>query len=339
VPGVGAGHDGSMTGAELLTEAVAELYASDLDAFIERRRVLAAQARSAGEASAAKRIAGLRKPTRSAWVINQLVRADPSVTPGLDALGDQLRAAEAALDGAKIRELSRARRQLIDTLVRRALALSGQPSPPAALREEVTATFSAALADPQVAAELAAGTLLRPAHRAGFGSGTGPPQSGTEPSRAGTEPPLALVPSPGNRRPGPAATRPATPARPATQTAAAQTAAAQAAAEAAEAQAAAEARAAAEAQAKADREHRQAIAEAEQAVADADVAADAAVQAEQEQERAIQIMEEQLADTRQRLVGARQGLAEARLQARLAKSAQQKARQALGRLGRFPSAR
>lgn len=328
-----AGHDGSMTSAELLTEAVAELYASDLDAFIERRRVLAARARSAGEASAAKRIAGLRKPTRSAWVINQLVRADPSVTPGLAALGDQLRAAEAALDGAKIRELSRTRRQLIDTLVRQALALSGQPSPPAALREEVTATFSAALADPQVAAELATATLLRPAHRAGFGSGTEPPPSVTEPP-SGTEPPLALVPSPGARRPGPAATTQATPARPAAQTAAAQ--AASQAAEAAEAQAIAKAQAAAEAQAQAqaDRAHRQAMAEAEQAVTDADVAADAAVQAEQEQERAIQIIEEQLADTRQRLDRARQGLADARLQGRQAKSAQHKARQALGRLQR-----
>ena len=41
------------------------------------------------------------------------------------------------------------------------------PAPPAALREEVTATLDAAIADPEVAANL--GTLVRAAHWAGFG--------------------------------------------------------------------------------------------------------------------------------------------------------------------------
>ena len=109
-----------MSGAELLSEAVAELYACDLAAFTERRTALAARARAAGEASAAKQIAALRKPTRSAWAINQLVRADPSVPSRLAALGDELRAAEAELDGEKIRELSLARRQLDEALVRQA---------------------------------------------------------------------------------------------------------------------------------------------------------------------------------------------------------------------------
>ena len=63
-----------VTGAGLLSEAATELYASDLETFTERRAVLAARARAAGERSVAKEIAGLRKPTRSAWVINRLVR-------------------------------------------------------------------------------------------------------------------------------------------------------------------------------------------------------------------------------------------------------------------------
>ena len=41
------------------------------------------------------------------------------------------------------------------------------PAAPAAVREEVAATFDAALADPEVAANL--GTLVRAAHWAGFG--------------------------------------------------------------------------------------------------------------------------------------------------------------------------
>ena len=193
------GHDGRVAGTDLLSEAVAELYASDPDAFTARRGVLAAQARAAGEAAEAKKIAGLRKPTRSAWVVNHLVRADPSVASRLAALGDELRAAERSLDGAKIRELSLARRQLIDALVQQAVRLAGQDSPPAALREEVTSTFRAALADPEFAERLGAGTLLHAERWAGFGSGAAPA--------------LVLVPATG-RSPATSATAPVPPASP-----------------------------------------------------------------------------------------------------------------------------
>jgi len=154
---------------DLLADAVAELYQLDPDEFMARRQDLADQARAAGDPAAAKQITGLRKPTRSAWVVNRLVRADPDVTARLAALADELRDAERSPQGARIRELSAARARLVDELTRQ--ALSELPAPPAALREEVTATFDAALADPQVAANL--GTLVRAAHWAGFGLNTG----------------------------------------------------------------------------------------------------------------------------------------------------------------------
>ncbi len=312
-------HDGRVAGADLLTEAVEELYAADPDVFTERRGMLAAQARAAGQGPVAKAIAGLRKPTRSAWVINQLVRADPGVPVRLAALGDELRAAEAALDGAKIRELSLARRQLIDALVRRALDVSGPSSPPAALREEVTATFGAALADPKVADQLAAGTLLRVERHAGFDLPTlsaltlVPPLAGERPAAAGTADPHADA----------QAEAPAEAAADAQAEAAAETAAAEAAAAEAEAETAA-AKAAEAARLSAERAHGQAIAAAEQAVADTVRAADAASEAEREQEDAVRRLEEQLAAARQRL-------GEARLQARQARSAQRTARHKLDR--------
>jgi hypothetical protein len=154
--------------AGYLRDAVAALYSCDPDEFTERRKVLAGHAREAGDKALARTIAGLRKPTRSAWVINQLVRADPDAVPRMTALGDELRAAEQALDGARIRELSRTRRDLVVSLLRQAFATVGQPAPSAALRDEVTATLSAALADPRVASQLQAGTLLRAVHRDGF---------------------------------------------------------------------------------------------------------------------------------------------------------------------------
>ncbi len=82
--------------------------------------------------------------------------------------------AQSSLDGTALRDLSLQRRQLIDALARQAFTVAGQPSPPAATRDEVTATLAAALADPQVAERVRAGTLDRAAHAEGFaGNGFG----------------------------------------------------------------------------------------------------------------------------------------------------------------------
>ena len=148
---------------DLLADAKAELYQGDPEGFMARRGELVAQAREAGEAAAAKQIGALRKPTRSAWVVNRLVRADPEVTGRLAALAAELH--QAGLDGGQIRELTAARARLVDELTRQ--ALDDLPAAPAAVREEVSATLDAALADPEVAANL--GTLVRAAHWAGFG--------------------------------------------------------------------------------------------------------------------------------------------------------------------------
>ena len=152
---------------DLLADAVAELYEADPDGFTGRRQELATRARDAGEPAVAKQIAALRKPTRSAWVVNRLVREDPEVRARLDEISADLRAAAGSADGGRIRELTAARARLVDELTRQALQVSDLPAPPAALREEVTATLDAAIADPEVAANL--GTLVRAAHWAGFG--------------------------------------------------------------------------------------------------------------------------------------------------------------------------
>jgi hypothetical protein len=148
---------------DLLEDAKADLYEADPDGFTARRQELSDHAREAGQPAVAKQIAGLRKPTRSAWVVNRLVRSDPEVRARLDALAADLR--EAA-DGARLRELTTARSRLVDELTRTALA--GLPAPPAALREEVTATLDAAIADPEVAGRL--GSLARAEKYAGFGT-------------------------------------------------------------------------------------------------------------------------------------------------------------------------
>jgi len=130
----------------------------------------------------AKKITGLRKPTRSAWVVNRLVRSDPDVRSRLDGLAADLREASG---GGRLRELTAARSKLVDELTR--TALEGLPGPPAALREEVSATLDAAIADPEVAASL--GTLVRAARYAGFGSfGAAPPAAAPRKTKAPAEP-------------------------------------------------------------------------------------------------------------------------------------------------------
>lgn len=162
------------TDNDLVGQAIAELYAADPDEFVDRRRTLVAAARADGDADAAKQIAALRKPTRSAWTVNVLARDDPPAVQRLLDLGDDLRQAEHELDGARLRELSTVRRQLVDDLARRAFMVTEQPAPPAVVREEVLSTLSAAVADPQVADQVGAGTLLRAAHWDGFGSAIRP---------------------------------------------------------------------------------------------------------------------------------------------------------------------
>jgi hypothetical protein len=309
-----------VTSDDLLGEAVGELYGADPEEFTRRRGELAAAARSAGQAAVARQIAGLRKPTRSAWMINRLVRSDPDAAARLATLGEELRAAELSGDGARIRESSQARRELIATLVPQALAASGEHNPPAALREEITATFSAALADPDVAGQIQHATLLRPARRVGFGT-VQPPE-------------LALVPPPPASRP---AARPA--ARPARKPAATAAGRGRRRAEAEPERRRAEAetererrRAEAEAErerrraeAEAQRERRRARVEAERTLADADRVAQAARQGEQQRRDALQRLEQQLTE-------ARHLLRDASAEARRAEAARRRAQRALDRL-------
>lgn len=298
----------------LVREAAAELYAGDPAGFIQRRGDLAAQARASGEGAAAKAITGLRKPTRSAWVVNRLVHSDPDVPSRLTALGDDLRDAGRSLDGRRLRELSQARRDLIAALTRQALVGAGQRDAPAALQEEVAATLSAAVADPEVAAELAAGTLVRPVERSGFGFG--PSENAGEDAGQDGDAPRYVAP-PARKRAGPERaggqrTKRASPDRAERE---------QAERERAEREAE---RARAERE-QAERERREAITAAEQAVQQAVQAADAAQSAERARAEAVGELEQQLEDAQDLLAGAKR-------RSRAAAAALRDARRALDRL-------
>jgi hypothetical protein len=335
-------------GAGTVDSAAAELYAAPPEEFTERRKALAAQARAAGDREAARQIIALRKPTRAAWVVNRLVRAAPEAPATLADLAGRLRDAEQARDGHLLRELSARRRTLIDDLTRQAFTAAGLPDSPPALRDEVTSTLAAALADPDVAASLAAGTVSRAATWSGFGlasqlpdepSGdsaypdaapaqdaqeaqealapiplppqaprTLPPQrsrSAARPASGGQSP----VPGATTAAPGGAPARSSRPARPADLTPAPVSRLAPRRSPPGQA----------------DAPDRSPVEDAERAVATATEIAAAAAAAEE-------LLEDRVRDLEQQLTKARADLADARLKARHAESAERKARQALARL-------
>jgi chromosome segregation ATPase len=155
-------HHGAMPGDEL-----DELYGVRPEEFTALRSRLAAAAKKRGDAATAKRISTARKPTTAAWVVNRLVQTNEDVKRSLTDLGERLHAAHAAMDGAAIRELSSEQRSLVDELARAAFEGAEVTNPSATLREDVTGTLQAAVADPDVAGRL--GHLAKAERWSGFG--------------------------------------------------------------------------------------------------------------------------------------------------------------------------
>lgn len=154
-----------------VNEAADELYAASPDDFLAARTTLVKQAKEAGDKALAKQITALRKPTRSAWLVNLVARAEPDRVSELVALGAALQEAQQAMDGDALRKLSKDRRTLIDALARRAGELgraSGHPAPDGAI-QEVSQSLQAALGDPAVAEQVRAGRLASAVAYGGFG--------------------------------------------------------------------------------------------------------------------------------------------------------------------------
>ena len=156
-----------------LASAAEELYALSPGDFTAARDERAAQARTSGNRDLARAIGALRRPTVSAWLVNQVVREAGDQVGELLALGESLRQAQKNLAGEQVRELSARRRQLVAGLVAEAKRLAERDGRPAGLQveREVEATLQAALADADAAAAVRAGCLASPLSYAGLGVG------------------------------------------------------------------------------------------------------------------------------------------------------------------------
>ena len=154
-----------------LDTAANELYALSPDDFIERRQQLVAEARQAQDRELANQIGQLRRPTRTAWLINLLARHEPEPLNALFELGAALQDAQQRMAGDELRQLSAERRKTVDALAQRAVELGrehGYNAPDGAV-QEVGQTLQSALGDREIADVLRAGRLTQAVTYGGFG--------------------------------------------------------------------------------------------------------------------------------------------------------------------------
>lgn len=183
-----------------LDEVARRLYARPPEEFTKARDEAARAARASGDQALAGEIGKLRRPTQAAWLANLLALRRADDVAAWLALGEEMRDAHHQLSGARLRDLSARRTELVDELVAAARELAADTGrhPAEGTMAELRATLRAALADPDVADALRAGRVRRAATYSGLGfAASGEPAAeatATEPSTIGQERPrLRLV--------------------------------------------------------------------------------------------------------------------------------------------------
>jgi hypothetical protein len=188
------------------------LYAEAPETFVRARDALAKELGRAGDRDRAAAVKALRKPTITAWALNQLSRARTTDVEHLVATGEELRAAQRdALEGGdpdRLRDARRAYDDAVDelaALAERMLSDSGRPAGPT-VRDRLTATLRAAGAGDEARDLLRAGRLVTELEPSGFGFGD-------DVAHGDLPAPARPRPAPSRRAParGP---RPAAPSRP-----------------------------------------------------------------------------------------------------------------------------
>jgi hypothetical protein len=167
---------------ELATELAGdELFGLPPEEFVAARDEVARRLRREGDAEAARRVKALRRPSLSAWAVNQLARSQQRALEGLLAAGERLRAAhQAALaggDAAELRAATRAEREAVAGLVSAALDRLREAGHPTTetTRDRIAATLHAAAASPEAADLVRHGRLIADLDPSGFGAAPGGP--------------------------------------------------------------------------------------------------------------------------------------------------------------------
>jgi hypothetical protein len=150
------------------------LYGLPLDEFTSERNALARDLQKAGRKDDAEEVRALKKPSNTAWAVNQLARREPAKIAGLVKAGDALRKAQRDVLGGKdadVREASRAQHDLADELLEDARAVLEEAGSKAtqAAAQRILATLRAASIDPAATKALREGRLTDDVEAVGFG--------------------------------------------------------------------------------------------------------------------------------------------------------------------------
>ncbi len=177
-------------------EELGRLYGARFDDFVAERDALAKRVRAEGERELAAEVGKLKKPSRAAWAVNQVVRADRAAAKRLLDAGERLESAQGkALGGggqAALREAISEHHDAVEGLmaaIEPAVADDGPLSP--SVLDRARETLRAVAGDPELRRELAAGRVTRDRQPVGFGAAAtetpaptrGRPKSGPSPAR------------------------------------------------------------------------------------------------------------------------------------------------------------
>ena len=155
------------------------LFHGPLDEFTAARNELAKSLRSDGEAEAADWVKGLKKPSRAAWLVNQLAERKPKEIERLQEVREELREAQEEMlagstDRERLREVASKERQTIDSLTATAEAIGREHGVGSGILDRVGETLQAATRDPEVAEAVHKGWLQREQRSVGLAGPAAP---------------------------------------------------------------------------------------------------------------------------------------------------------------------
>jgi hypothetical protein len=152
-----------------------DLYAAPLDQFVKVRNEIVGQLKMGGDEAAAARVAALKKPSVSAWTVNQLARSGSLDLQRLIKAGEALELAQSrAMSGEDSSGFEEARRDeaAAISLLRSAAKEVLRAASPAVL-DRIVSTLRAGVATPQGRTLLKQGRLNEDLEPTGFGSFAG----------------------------------------------------------------------------------------------------------------------------------------------------------------------
>jgi len=145
--------------SDQLLDIADELYALAQDEFTPARDAKARELKGDKELAAA--VKKLKKPSVAAWVVNLFVRRETDQVEQVIAVGSALRQAQEGMDGAELRALTKQRRQLTSAVTQQARTLANDEGVKVtqAVADQVEATLTAAMLDPECAKAVRSGLL------------------------------------------------------------------------------------------------------------------------------------------------------------------------------------